>query len=609
MTADADLDNHPSFRMGTILVLDDELRMRQFFEQFLSGLGHRVVCADGMDAAMKAIAEVRFDLIFSDIMLGGKSGLTFLQEIKNQGVDCPVIMITGYPTLQTATEALRLGAYDYLVKPIRIDPLERMTHQALRHRFLHQENVRMEKNLQAIFRSVQDAILLIDARGRLQEVNQAAAKVCQLDIRAAVDRPFHELLRACSRGCLEAVEATLATGRTVQRERIECVMQSGPVQVNEVMTTPVFHPDGSVCACVLVVRNQTHLVNLEHSLEARHRFHRLIGRNPGMLKIYGLIELLGAVHTTVLITGESGTGKELVAEAIHRQRSDWKMVPMIKVNCSALSEHLLESELFGHVKGAFTGAIKDKVGRFEMANSGTLFLDEIGDISIRLQLKLLRVIQEREFERVGDSTTIQADFRLIVATNQDLDRKVGDGTFREDLFHRLNVVNLHLPSLRRRVEDIPLLVEHFIDKFNHLLNKKVTKISANALKILMNHSWPGNVRELENTMEHACLLCHGATLYSSHLPTGRLKNNENREYYVSNEVMEQQREALQSGESVITPTERARTILMEKMVHPFPGPVELLQALTSARWNKTKAAQLLGISRRTLYRLMDKMRE
>jgi two-component system, NtrC family, response regulator HydG len=223
------------------------------------------------------------------------------------------------------------------------------------------------------------------------------------------------------------------------------------------------------------------------------------------------------VQTTVLVNGESGTGKELVAAALHNQGTR-RNKPFVKVNCSALSEHLLESELFGHVRGAFTGAVANKIGRFQKADGGTIFLDEIGDISLSMQMRLLRVLQEQEFEPVGDSTPIKVDVRVVAATNQDLAEKVQLGTFRRDLYYRLNVVRLIIPPLRNRQDDIPLLVEHFLEKFSQKFQKTLSAVSREVMELFMRHPWPGNVRELEHILEHAAILCPSTTISADDLP-------------------------------------------------------------------------------------------
>jgi two-component system, NtrC family, response regulator HydG len=325
----------------------------------------------------------------------------------------------------------------------------------------------------------------------------------------------------------------------------------------------------------LLARDETHLAALEREMEERQRFHNIIGKSEKMQEIYSLIESLADVQTTVLITGESGTGKELVAEALHYSGGR-SLKPLVRVNCSALSESLLESELFGHVKGAFTGAVKDRIGRFEMADGGTIFLDEIGDISPRMQAQLLRVLQEKVFERVGDSIPIKVDVRVIAATHQNLMEKIRSGKFREDLYYRLNIVEINLPSLRDRREDIPLLVNHFLNKFNKELNKEIVGISSDVQKAFMDYSWPGNVRELEHTLEHASILSRHKIITLNHLPSVF------KEFHGTGFISlgDQRPDEIKS----------------------------ILQALEKTAWNKTKAASLLGMSRRSLYRKIEEYR-
>lgn len=298
-------------------------------------------------------------------------------------------------------------------------------------------------------------------------------------------------------------------------------------------------------------------------------YKKIIGKSERMQQIYTLIQQLANVDTTVLITGESGTGKELIVEALHYSGARAKG-PLIKVNCSALSEHLLESELFGHVKGAFTGATFRKIGRIESAEGGTLFLDEIGDISPNLQLKLLRFLQEKNFERVGDVHTLSADVRIIAATNADLFRKVNEGSFREDLYYRLKVIPINLPPLRERPEDIPLLVNHFCQRFAQTFNKEISGVSDQVMRFFIKHSWPGNVRELEHILECACLFCPGGEIRLEHLPENEIRQD----------------------------ADIVSSLIRKKKV----GKEDLIDALNRAKGNKTKAAELLGVSRRTIYR-------
>jgi transcriptional regulator with GAF, ATPase, and Fis domain len=290
--------------------------------------------------------------------------------------------------------------------------------------------------------------------------------------------------------------------------------------------------EGRFTGALLVIRDITLLRDLERELRERHLFQNMIGKSKRMQDIYRLLEDLSNLETTVLITGESGTGKELVAKALHYsgQRA---FNPFVTVNCSALTESLLESELFGHVKGAFTGAIHDKQGRFQAADQGTILLDEIGDISPLIQLKLLRVLQEKVFERVGESNPQKVDVRIIASTNKDLKEKVRKGEFREDLYYRLKVVEVSMPPLRERLEDIPLLVDHFREMFNKRFQKEIDGLSNEVLNKFMSYHWPGNVRELEHVIEHAFVLCRGRVITLEHIPS------EVKDYGSSDKIMRQ----------------------------------------------------------------------
>ena len=339
------------------------------------------------------------------------------------------------------------------------------------------------------------------------------------------------------------------------------------------LTSSPLKDDGiNSLGAVLVVRDITRLTHLESQLKERHQFHRIIGKSSRMQKIYTILDNLAETDSTVLITGETGTGKELVANAIH-YNSILKKGPFVKINCSALAENLLESELFGHVKGAFTGAVNNKKGRFEMADKGSIFLDEIGDISPSIQLKLLRVLQEQEIERVGDSIPIKINVRIISATNCNLKKKVKNGEFREDLYYRIKVVELPIPSLAQRREDIPLLSQHFLDVFNSRFKKKINGLSNEVMTAFMNYSWPGNIRELNHAIEHGFVLCQGETMLVEHLPL-ELKEHLNKE------------QTLCSKKSTVTKE-------------------DICNALAQTDGNKSKAARLLGIGRRTIYRKIE----
>ncbi len=381
-----------------VLVVDDEQSMRELLAIMLRQAGYDVAVADGGEAAIPMLKSESFDLVVTDLRMRKVDGLAVLKAAKDSSPRTAVLVVTAFASTDTAVEAMKLGAYDYITKPFKLDELKLTVANALERR-------------------------------RLQEENQA--------------------LR-----------------RQLRRER---------------------------------------------------GFENFVGRSPKMLDVFETIRKTADSGSTVMITGESGTGKELVAQALHWESSR-RSGPFVSVNCGAVPETLMESELFGHVKGAFTGAVANKVGLFSAAEGGTLFLDEITEIPALLQVKLLRAIQVREIRRVGDTKDLKTDVRLIAASNRDLETAVREGVMREDLFYRLNVLPIHLPSLRERREDIPLLVAHFLQKFSKDLSKEVRGVTPEALAVLERYHWPGNIRELENVLERAIVLGAGDMLGIDSLP-------------------------------------------------------------------------------------------
>ncbi|HSB69945.1 MAG TPA: sigma 54-interacting transcriptional regulator [Candidatus Methylomirabilis sp.] len=558
--------------MARILVIDDEESIRFTFESFLAEAGHQVVCATGYDEALTRLSETECDLVFSDIILEGKTGLEFLRECRACGESCPVVMITGYPDVETASEAVRLGAFDYLPKPVEMEALLHITALALQHKRVTDEKERYRSHLEAIFRSVEDTIVTVDNDMVVTEVNDAPKGICGID-RRAIGQEVKSLELGCRGKCLEALRDTIDNKRSVKVPRLECRHPGCPPQIVNLSTYPLRDRRGSFSGAVMVMRDETRVVRLEQELCERQRLDNILGKSRRMQKLFSLIEALADVESTVLITGESGTGKELVADALHHLGAR-RHKPLVKVNCSALSESLVESELFGHVKGAFTGAARERVGRFQRASGGTIFLDEIGDLSPKVQASLLRVLQEREFERVGDSTPITVDVRVIAATHKDLQEKVRLGGFREDLLYRLKVVEVTLPPLRERREDIPVMVEHFVAKFNRKMKRNVAGISTGVEALFMEYAWPGNVRELEHALEHAFVVCHQDTITTSHLPP-----------HLTN--------ATHPGVTFLAGGAKVT-------------PQAIVETLGKTAGNKKRAAQLLGIDRKTLYRNIAK---
>lgn len=434
-------------KRARILVVDDELIMRESLSGWLRRDGHEVETAASGEEALDKIKEVRFDILLVDIKMEGISGLEVLKRVKDDDPDVAIVMITAFGSISTAIEAIRNGAFDYLLKPF--DP--------------HELGVLIEK---------------------IQE-SQA-----------------------------QAIEN-------------------------------------------LYLRDQ---------YRERTRFESLIGQSPVMQKIFDLIQNVAPTNSTVLITGETGTGKGLAAKAIH-SNSPRCNGPFVIVNCGAIPEHLMESELFGYQKGAFTDAKTTKKGRLEMAHGGTLFLDEIGEISMRMQIDLLRVLEDHIFYRVGGTQPMEADFRVIAATNRDLNEAIKSGIFREDLYYRLNVFSFKMPSLSERKEDIPLLAEHFLHRFSNETNKQIDNISREAMDEMMLYEWRGNIRELENAIERAVVVSRKRKILPEDLPIFRPE------------------EICVSSDNTLAGIEKAH----------------ISRTLHENGWNISKTAKELGIDRSTLY--------
>jgi two-component system response regulator PilR (NtrC family) len=388
----------PARKTPRILIVDDERSMRELLGIVLKREGYDVVCAENGKSALAVLERDPIDLLISDIKMPDMSGVNVLKAAKQIDKEILAIMITAFASTETAVEAMRLGACDYLAKPFDVDELKMKVREKLESRHLRRENVLLKR-----------------------------------------------------------------------------------------------------------------------ALHASHEFSNIIGRSESMLEVFQLVDTIARTSSTILITGESGTGKELVARAVHFN-SLRRDRPFVAFNCAALSETLLESELFGHMRGSFTGAESNKKGLIETAERGTVFLDEIADMSPTVQVKILRVLQERRFRRLGGVEEIEADIRIIAATNHDLAKAVAEGRFREDLFYRINVIPVHLPPLRERREDVTLLADHFLAKYREQMGKEVTGISQDALRHLEAYDWPGNVRELENVIERAVALEQTRVILAETLP-------------------------------------------------------------------------------------------
>lgn len=448
-----------------ILVVDDEESIREFLEIMLKKEGYEVTLAEDGQKAKDLLAKKSFDMIISDLQMPHVTGIELLKHVKETAPEIVFMMITAFGTTETAVEAMKMGAYDYITKPFKIDEVRLNIQNALRSRNLEVEN------------------------------------------------------------------------RSLKKELVK-----------------------------------------------EYSFQNMVGNSPAMHSIFDMVKRVSQTPTNVLVTGESGTGKEVVAKAIH-YNGPLKDKPFVTINCGAIPENLMESEMFGHKKGSFTGAVTDKAGLFEVADTGTLFLDEVGELPLTIQVKLLRAIQERVIRRVGATDDMKVDVRIIAATNRNLEEMVAKGTFRQDLFYRLNVINIKTPGLRERRDDIPLLAGHFLKKYNERLNKNIGGISTEAMDILKKYDYPGNVRELENLIERTVALEGGAMILPESLPP-MVNTSSGRKMASSNEI--------EIGDDGVD---------LDKVM----GQIEkelLVKAIHAAGGVKKRAAKLLHISFRSMrYRI------
>lgn len=444
-----------------ILVVDDEESIREFLEIMLKKEGYSVTCAENGRVAKDILEKKSFDLVISDFQMPEMTGMELLKYVKDHYPQTIFMMITAFGTTESAVEAMKIGAYDYITKPFKIDEVRINIANALRSLSLEKEN------------------------------------------------------------------------KTLKKE-----------------------------------------------LNREYNFQNLVGNTDGMHHIFDMIKRVASTPSNVLITGESGTGKEMIAKAIH-YNGEFKNKPFVTVNCGAIPENLMESEMFGHKKGSFTGAVVDKEGLFEVANGGTLFLDEIGELPLSIQVKLLRALQERVIRRVGATEDQKIDVRIIAATNRDLQQMVNEGTFRQDLYYRLNVINIESPPLRNRVNDIPILANHFLRKYNDRLGKSVQGISAEAMAILKSYAYPGNVRELENIIERTIALESGTSILPESLPPF-VQTAEGRKLASTHEI-----EVTEEG------------VFLDKIIDQIEKEL-LIKAMHTAGGVKKRAAKLLNITFRSM---------
>jgi PAS domain S-box-containing protein len=442
------------------------------------------------------------------------------------------------------------------------------------------EELREQRNkVQAVLDSIAEGVFTVDREGRITSLNRTAERILGCAAEAVIGRPVRDCLPAEICGQDSPIRESLRTGRPIRNREVTIAAPRGKAIPLSVCTGPFRGEDEATLGAVCTFRDLREIEHIAEERRQRAPFLGIVGKHPRMREIFDLVEMIKDSDSTVLLQGESGTGKGLIAHALHRL-SPRERHPFIKVSCAALPETLLESELFGHERGAFTGAIKERKGRFELADKGTIFLDEIGDLSSTVQVKLLRVLQEQQFERLGGNETIQVDVRVVAATHRDLPQLMRDGRFREDLYYRLNVIPIHIPPLRERRPDIPLLVEFLLERFAAKGKGRALSISPRAMSILMDHHWPGNVRELENALEHAVVCSRGSVIEPEALPHSIL-------------VRKDQAHGSKGGRApAAPPSEKER----------------LLRALEASRWNRGLTASRLRIDRTTLWRKMRRFK-
>jgi PAS domain S-box-containing protein len=430
---------------------------------------------------------------------------------------------------------------------------------------------------EAILESISDGVFTVDIDWRITSFNRAAEEITGIPREEAIGRPCSEVFRSSMCGADCALQQTLKTSRPIISKSGYIIDADGDRIPISVSTAVLRNAEGRVIGGAETFRDLTEVEALRRELEGKFRIGDLASRSPIMQRVFEVLPAIAASPSTVLILGETGTGKELVARTIHNL-SPLCEGPFVAVNCGALPDTLLESELFGYKAGAFTGANKDKPGRFALANRGTLFLDEIGEVSPALQARLLRVLQDRTYEPLGATRTERTNARIIVATNKDLADQARKGAFREDLYYRVNVVRVELPPLRRRKEDLPLLIEQFIERFNRLQDKSIEGIAAEALSLLMAHDWPGNVRELENIIERSFIMCNKGFIGIGHLPEELTLRNQST-----------------SADSFV------------QSAHELLDVQSICSALERHGYCRLEAAKALGIHKTTLFRRMKKL--
>ncbi len=511
----------------SLLIVDDNPDNLRVLSEVLMESGFELRFAEDGTSALEQIDYARPDLILLDVMMPGVDGFETCRRLKQREDtrEIPVIFMTALADIGDKLRGFELGAVDYIAKPFQHEEVLARINTHLTLEILKRRLQESEERLSRIIESAMDGIITLDRNGRIILFNPAAEQVFGFQACDAVNRPLADFLTERFRRWLDAY---LSGSKTDQRagwvpEGMSALRANGEAFPVEASVSRAEAAGQTLYTLILrdinerkkaeAERNRLEglTVYLQEEVRAAHEFQDLIGESPAMRRILQDIERVAATDATVLVLGETGTGKELIARAIHNL-STRKDKVLVKVNCAAIPESLAETELFGHEKGAFTGAIARKIGRFELAEGGTIFLDEIGELPFELQAKLLRVLQEGEFERVGGTRPLQAEVRVVAATHLDLEQAARQGAFRADLFYRLHVFPIQVPALRERKDDIPLLVRHFVQRYAHKYGRPIHTIPEPVMRAFEDYPWPGNIRELQHVIERAVILSQGARL-------------------------------------------------------------------------------------------------
>ena len=555
-------------KFARILVVEDEAVVALDVERRLRRLGYQVVgTADSYASAVAQAAEVRPDLVLMDIALrDGADGIAAAERLRAE-LAVPVVFVTAFADAETLERAKRVSPHGYIVKPFDERDLRAAIEIALYRDGLDRALRRSHDDLLAVLDVQRTGNVLVEAAGRIVFANAAAGRILGTDPGTLLDLPWPEGLRL-SGDARRRVEALLRTAPARRRKVVARL--PGSASGESVVEIEIEDDPRAPERKIFFLTDVSEVYGLRRLLDEQGRFHDLVGRSEGIQRVVRLVKQVAPTDVTVLIEGETGTGKELVARAIHGESSRRKG-PFVAVNCAGLSEELAASQLFGHRRGAFTGAVADATGMFEAARAGTLFLDEIGDLPLRVQTTLLRVLEERTVMRIGETQPRPVDVRIVAAANRELATEVAAGRFRADLLYRIRVGRVHLPPLRERRVDLPLLVRHVLSEQRAITGRRVEAVSDEAMQAMLAYEWPGNVRELKNTLGYAVIHCAGAAIELEDLPP---------------EVLERAPPVAAAGD--LPADERER----------------IVAALARAGGERKAAAALLGVSRATLYRRM-----